>query len=153
MRPSLLLSLLLFIRLISTTPISGFPLDHRCFTSCRDGHIARPKPRNSSSDQDLPLINTYLSSVASTPQAKGIVEELVSSQYRDSSSQIVSSSESTYTQSVIYVTAQYPGQDWNKSSQEDSQVNRITNGYSERLVVSIVILFLIVLIAWETLGG
>jgi hypothetical protein len=86
---------------------------------------------------------------------------------KDASSTDLSSGES-----IVYATAQYPVRDWRKGNQQDALISPVNgNGrgfswcermrqltwigsrqYSELLIVSIVVFFLLALIAWEAVG-
>lgn len=105
-----------------------------------------------SNQEALLQINVSPASAEPIPEAKETVEEFFITECKNSTSKITSSSESTYTQSIVYATSQYPGQDWDKVSQEVSQESGSAKGYSELLVVGIVVFFVIVLIAWEAVG-
>lgn len=148
MRPSLPFSLLPFICLISAVPISGPFSDYKCFKYCGSGPTNILKSRSSSSDQSLPPLNPLPQFVKPIPKVKTTVEELVSTEEKDMPSKVISSSESTYIQSVVYATAQYPGQNRNNSSQQDYRLNDSRRD-CEPLVVGIVAFFIIALIVLE----
>jgi len=91
---------------------------------------------------------------------------------KDASSTDLSSSDSASSESIVYATAQYPVRDWRKGNQQDALISPANgNGrgfswcermrqltwigsrqYSELLIVSIVVFFLLALITWEAVG-
>lgn len=161
MRPSSPLSLLLFIHLISATPVPNLRPDCQTSGTCRNEHTDNLKQR--SSYPDLPVAALNSAFYKSSPQEQKPVKDLISAM--DSSPKTISSSDATSVETVVFTVTQYPRKDWKTTYQQESLPDdsmhalpwtrvswKDTRQDSDLLVVGIVVLFIIALIAWEAVG-
>lgn len=172
MKPSSHLSLLLFLHLTSAAPIPGLSSDCRRLRTCRDALSDDSKANNPAADQYLPPLHLPSAFDEATPPFKEPAQVSVITTEEDSSLESLGSSTSTSSESIVYGTAHYPVQVWRKGNQYDAlnspgngngrgfswcermrQITQIgSRQYSELLIVSIVVFFLVALMAWETVG-
>ena len=157
MKPPSPLSLLLFIHLTCAAPIPSLPSDCHRFRVCRDALADISKPGNPPTDQYLAPTDTARAVDAPIPSIIQPVKEPHAP---------------LYTESLVDSTTKLPTEDRDESSryarltapihgdkhvlswcrQMSRDAWRHSREYSELLVVSIVILFLIALTAWEAAG-
>lgn len=167
MRPSSPLSLLLFIRLISATPVPDLRSDCQTLGTCRYDATESVKPRISLPDETLPAVraSAFINERNALARAPP-VEEPVSAREIDSAPKTISSGDASYVETVVFPAAQYPSSDGKTANQQEAQADDSelapsrkkvswtsrSREDSELLVVGIVVLFVVALVAWETVG-